>query len=341
MTDRPKRVRQTDVARVAGVSQATVSLVLSNSMEASIGAKAREAVVVAARELGYAPDPIAQKLARGRSLLLGLHTFAPEFPTSLSDSYYPYLEGVEQEASAQGYDLVLFTGVHRDGRGESHIQRLRLAEGIVLVGRNPRMEDVRALLRDGQTVVYIGRHDEFGPEVPYVGADYAAATACLVDRLHALGHQSIIYLQEKDEAAASVDRELGFFRAPRREGQQRTALRLIPSEVTPGRIAEWMRSGYTAVLVEGTDTTDLLAATTLAIHASGLEFPRDISVAVTGGELQVFGRAFSGFSAPRREMGRQAARLLVAILSGDQPTDSDLRQLLACTQIDGETVRAM
>lgn len=342
MAERPRRVRQIDVARAAGVSQTTVSLVLNDAADASIGAGAREAVLAAARELGYAPDPLAQKLALGRSSLLGIHTFAPTFPTSLTDSYYPYLEGVEDEAAEQGFDLVLFTGAHKEGEDAWRVQRLRLADGLVLVGRHPRMAEVRAMLDDGQTLVYIGRHDEFGPEIPYVGADYTSATAELVERLRALGHRRLLYIQDTDEATASLDRERGFLLPEREPDELRTAVRIAPHDLTPGLVADWIGEGYTALLVEGTDTHDLLASTISAVHANGLDFPQDVSLAITGGyQLDYAGRSFTGFEVPRREMGRQAARLLISRILSEPVADEEVHRLLPCTPVDGATVRAV
>ena len=54
--------------------------------------------------------------------------------------------------------------------------RLRLADGCILVGRHPQMADVQDLLDSGYPLVYIGRHDELGDQLSYVGADYAKAT---------------------------------------------------------------------------------------------------------------------------------------------------------------------
>src|SRR5438132_2950976 len=68
-TPRRPRPRQADVARLAGVSQTTVSLVLNDS--ASVGqipAETRQRVLDAADRLRYAADPAARSLAGGRNL---------------------------------------------------------------------------------------------------------------------------------------------------------------------------------------------------------------------------------------------------------------------------------
>ncbi|MDQ1552094.1 MAG: hypothetical protein QOD50_1516 [Actinomycetota bacterium] len=340
-----QRVRQADVARAAGVSQAAVSLVLSGSPDLSIGASTRQAILDAARDLGYVPDPIARRLATGRNNLLGLHTFAPEFPVSLSNSYYPYLEGVEVEAAAQGYDLLLFTGAANTASRETAVHRLRLADGCVLVGRHPPIDDVRALLESGFPLVYIGRHDDLGEELSYIGADYSRATAALTDRLHDLGHRNFVYVQEVDTAVASTDREGGFEESMRRHSSDAvgTAPRLAAEQITPALVKGWIDDGCTAIVVEGgTETLDSPASLDTLTHVLGelgLEYPRDISLATTGSEFtQRSGSVvFAGFDVPRREMGRQAVQLLIDLLRGKELTVAERQRLLECAPVDGNT----
>jgi DNA-binding LacI/PurR family transcriptional regulator len=339
------RVRQSDVARTAGVSQATVSLVLSNSPDLSIGAETRQAVLDAARDLGYVPDPVARRLATGRNNLLGLHTFAPVFPVSLSNSYYPYLEGVEVEAAAQGYDLLLFTGVTNNESRETAVHRLRLADGCVLVGRHPPIDDVRALLESGFPLVYIGRHDDLGDQLAYVGADYLRATAALTDSLYDLGHRSFVYVQELDTAVASIDREKGFeesmLRHPDAVG---LAPRLRAEEITGDQVKGWIDDGCSAIIVEGgTESLESLESLLRALDDLGLDYPRDISLATTGRELtQRSGSVvFAGFDVPRQEMGRQAVRLLIDLLAGKELGLEERQHLLECVPVAGNTAGAV
>ena len=214
MPRRTRRVRQSDIAKLAGVSQTTVSLVLNGSPAgAALPQETRQRVLDTAERLGYVADPAARRLAAGRSFLIGLHTFTPTFPVDLRNSYYPFLVGVEEEAAAKGYDL-LFTGLSGSGAPagrESALSRLQLADGAILIGRHPPVGEIGRLLDDGFPLVYIGRRDEFADRLPYVGADYVRATANLVRYLYALGHRRILYVRELDEAVAAIDRERGFF----------------------------------------------------------------------------------------------------------------------------------
>ncbi|NEE60864.1 LacI family transcriptional regulator, partial [Streptomyces sp. SID8455] len=168
------------MARLAGVSQTTVSLVLGgNKQGIALHEDTRARVLAAARELGYVPDPAARRLAAARNNLLGVFSFTATFPTAVEHSYYPILVGVEQEAAAQGYDLVLFTGSSPGGAQAGDpgaLNRVRLADGCLFLGRHVPDDQLRKLVVDGYPAVHIGRRDEL-EGLAWVGADYVAASA--------------------------------------------------------------------------------------------------------------------------------------------------------------------
>ncbi|WP_419997978.1 LacI family DNA-binding transcriptional regulator [Streptomyces boninensis] len=207
------RPRQAEVARLAGVSQTTVSLVLGgNKQGIALHEDTRRRVLDAARELGYVPDPAARRLAAARNNLLGVFSFTATFPTAVEHSYYPILVGVEQEAAARGYDLVLFTGSSSGGAqadAPRALERVRLADGCLFIGRHIPEADLRRLVDHGYPAVHIGRRDEL-EGLAWVGADYVAASAEVVRHLAGLGHRKIVLVREDDDAPASSDREQGF-----------------------------------------------------------------------------------------------------------------------------------
>ncbi|GAA0896842.1 LacI family DNA-binding transcriptional regulator [Pseudonocardia zijingensis] len=342
---RTGRVRQSDIARLAGVSQTTVSLVLNGAPEsAAIPEATRERVLAAARELSYVADPAALSLAKGNNRLIGVHTFMATFPVGASNTYYPYLAGVEEETARQGYDLLLFTGSAAEPNdGPVELPRLRMADGALLVGRRFALMGVEALLDSGFPLVYVGRHDELGERLPYIGADYVGATAELVRRLHGLGHRRFVYVREHDDAIASADRERGYREGAAAAGlapDDATVVRTDGSDITAGTVARWLADGRTALIVEG--GTDALAAALAVQRAAadaGLAFPRDLSLALAGERVghECGAPVLTGFTVPRLEMGRQAVRLLVDLITGT-PVPSGARQrLLACSPLDGET----
>jgi len=105
-----KKVTSTDVARLSGVSQTTVSFVLSGKEGASISAETRARVLKAAAELGY-QSPRKQK--KKAPLTLGLMV-----PT-LSNMYYPaLLQKMESEARSRGVHVIVMD-VQRDPKTEA------------------------------------------------------------------------------------------------------------------------------------------------------------------------------------------------------------------------------
>ncbi|MBR8741964.1 LacI family DNA-binding transcriptional regulator [Nocardiopsis sp. MG754419] len=342
-----RRPRQSDIARAAGVSQATVSLVLRGTPEGMALAKStRQSVLNAAEELGYVPDPVATRLAAATNGMLGLYTFSTTFPTEVAHSYYPILVGVEEEATAQGQDLILFTGSARAASradDPAAVRRVRVADGCLFFGRHVPEGPIRRLTEDGFPFVYIGRRDE--PGVPYVGADYVSASAEVVGRLAAAGHHHLRYLREHDQAPASVDREEGVLRGARAAGLDTSAMVVrTDGHDLDAHLRSWREEGVTAVVVEQTDTGAALAALGAAVERAGLRCPDDLSLALLGAPTGTRGTApgggavYSGFDVPMREMGRDAVRLLLELISGapEPPT----RRLLPCEPVAGGTIAA-
>lgn len=326
------RPRQAEVARLAGVSQTTVSLVLGgNKQGIALSADTRARVLEVARELGYVPDPAARRLAAARNNLLGVFSFTATFPTAVEHSYYPFLVGVEQEAAEQGYDLVLFTG-SSSGAAEADepgaLERVRLADGCLFLGRHIPADELRRLVDDGYPVVHIGRRDELDG-LAWVGADYVEASAEVVRHLAGLGHRSVVLVRENDDAPASTDRERGFRAGLAAEGlADADAVRRTENpaeEIT----ADWVRArradGVTAFVAEETDTGAAWRALLAAVDAAGLGVPGDVSLALLGSPpSDLAGRPQpTGFDVPRAELGAASVRALTALLATGE-TESPL-----------------
>lgn len=332
---RRRRPTQVDIARHAGVSQATVSLVLSGGAASDqIAESTRASVLAAATELGYAVNVAARSLKRGRNHLLGLYTFEPVFPTDQRDFYFPFLLGVEEETARQGYDLLLFSSVTAGDRAiySGGVNRLKLADGCVLLGRNVRRAELAELVREDFPFVFIGRRELDGAELSYVGADYVTATRELTAELVRLGHRNILYLRAVEDAEPTRDREAGF----RQALGDRGLVRVLddPAGLTPAFVDHWVGEGVTAILVEPSEDTRLITA----LDGLGDRFPRDCSIALLGDPPSWSPdlRDWTRFSLPREEMARTAVRMLVDLLAGE---DGVPRQVtLPCRFVAGDSI---
>ncbi len=314
-----KRPTQREVALRAGVSQAVVSQVLNGKGGAiRLGTDTRDRVLNAMQELGYVPNAAARRLAGGLSHVIGVFTYERLFPTHASDFYHPFLEGIEEEAERLGYDLLLHTRPPRAGAPrplfEDGGSRLRLADGTLLLGElnAERRAELARLVGEGHPVVFIGRRELPGHDIPHVAADYAGATEEALRVLLNLGHTRVSYLGSGREGESVADRRAGYERGMR-------AARLTPTfpTLTPN-----VFGASTAFLVEN----DSLARRLLQLAASvGLGAPRDFSFAVLGDPLGGVGDVpWAAFEIPRVHMGRRALALLDQQLHGHAPASEVL-----------------
>lgn len=330
------RVTQAEVARLAGVSQATVSHVLSGSTEVRIGEETRRRVLDVVRRTGYTANPVAQRLAGGRNRIIGVFTYEPVFPRDRSDFYHPLLVGIEREAEARGLDLLLFTSAPvRTGRRrllDDGASRLGMADGCLLLGQHDDKRDLAELIDRGFPFVFVGRRESDAGLVPYAAADYAAATHAVVERLVGLGHERIGYLGDLGPNESHVDRRAGYRAAVRAAGLRPVLLdgTSIDGDTALDLVLD---NRLTAVAVGDFVLPHALLD---AARRRGLDVPGDLSIVQLGDPSAAHTAEISGFRIPREEMGTAALRILAGIIAGDLPPEQR-QQTLPCTLIDGET----
>lgn len=328
-----KRPTQADVARLAGTSTAVVSTVINGRRDSRIRCSeaTRERIWSAVRELGYAPNPVAQRLVGARNRLLGVFTYEHVFPADERNFYHGFLVGVEEEAQEQDYDLMLFTRVRNGRRAVYHngVNSLQIADGAVLFGGDADRAELAALVKAGFPFVYIGHREIEG--MWYVGADYLAATRDVAAEFLRAGHRRIVYVGTGSSREIALEREQGF-RAACRHGEQ---LVLNVSDDDIDRVVgEQLAAGATAFIAE---SGGWARAIKTAIEATGRRVPTDCSVAGLGGDADPGG--FTTFAIPRQEMGRQATRLLCERL--DDPSRTEPRRMVFdCTVVRGDTLAA-
>ncbi len=342
------RSRLADVARLAGVSTATVSAVVNNADGGNIrvSAETRQRVWDAVAQLGYVANPAARTLAGGKNRILGIFTYQPIFPFRHHDFFHPFLVGIEEEAEAQGYQLLFFTNV-TNGNGQRSIYHndtnlLYMADGSIILGLNENKEDLRRLQGEGYPFVYIGRRELPHESISYVAADYAAGVAELTGLLAQKGHRQIAFIGYEDQLETLQDRESGFRKACHdyNLGLNEFSIQHIAAEeITPQWVSRLIGHGYSAALVQYDNQAQALLN---GLTALGLCVPEDFSMAILGDPHNEWEKSpdWTMFTIPRREMGVEAVRMLVQRL--EHPEDSTSHTIvLPCQIVTGQTVAAV
>ncbi|HET7399384.1 MAG TPA: LacI family DNA-binding transcriptional regulator [Intrasporangium sp.] len=250
MPSRPARPRLAEVAARAGVSTASVSLVLRG--RPGPGAATREAVLGAARELGYRPDRTASLLARRRTQLLGVTM------NVRSTFHAELLEDLQAAAEERGYDVVVspLTRTHDERRAVETLLDSR-CEALLLLGPTMPDPELAALAADHH-VVAIGRRAA-GAAVDVVRAADDVGVTLAVEHLVSLGHRRITF----------VDGPRGPIATLRRQGYRSAVRRLVGADavrILPGGDTEDAGSeAVAAMLAEAAGDLPQTAAPTTAL----------------------------------------------------------------------------
>ncbi|NIL75214.1 HTH-type transcriptional regulator GalR [Rhodococcus sp. B10] len=264
------RPTMADVARIAGVSPALVSIVMRGVPGASD--ETRHRVKAIADRIGYVPDRRAQKLRQTQSRLLGV-TFDLQQPF-----HGDLVEHVYTAAERHGYDVML-SAVAPTRDEESAVQALvrERCDVALLLGSGLGTRELTEI--DARIPVVALLRSSGVDAIGSVRGDDVAGIGTAVDHLVQLGHRRIAHI---DGAAApgAEDRRQGFLAAIRRHGLDEHA-RVVAGGMTETEGAEGMRQ----LLASGEVPTAVVAfndnsATGVLDHLlrRGIDVPGDISV---------------------------------------------------------------
>ena len=191
-----------DVARAAGVSQATVSRVLSGSP--NVSPATRDRVLEALRATGYTPNLVARAMRTRRTGTVGVVV------ASITNPFYPeVIEAVAEELASRDCRMILWIS---EGSGdESAMAAIRqgLVDGIVFTTVTPESGPLHEALERKAPVVMLNRAVE-GVAADQVVSDNEAGGAAVADYLVAGGHTRIGFIGGPAHASTAVRREAGF-----------------------------------------------------------------------------------------------------------------------------------
>ncbi|MGV9769106.1 LacI family DNA-binding transcriptional regulator [Microbacterium sp. NPDC003461] len=316
-----------EVARLAGVSTATVSRALSGRGHVSEAARAR--VLTAARELGYVVSQAASSLASGRTRNVGI-----VLPFLGRWYFSSVLEGAQQRLMHAGYDVTLYNLAGHDGERamvfEQFLLRQRV-DAVIAVALELTDDELGTLQAIGKPHVGVGGPI---PGVPTLMIDDVAVARLATEHLIGLDHRRIGIIG--GDRASDLD-----FHVPdkRLRGWQQalTDAGITPEPRLVTQADFTVQGGYTAAKqLLGAPLRDrptaIFAASDemafgaiLAARDLGLDVPGDVSIAgVDDHDLAEFFGVTTVAQFPRTQ-GARAAEILLTQLEprGDELTPAD------------------
>jgi DNA-binding LacI/PurR family transcriptional regulator len=313
--DIPPRANATldEVARVAGVSRATVSRVVNGSPKVS--PEIRRSVERAIDRLGYVPNRAARSLVTRRSESIAVVITEPA-TRLFSDPFFPrVIRGVSTALAARDLQLILLMpdDLHEEERTVRYLTGGHV-DGVILVslhGNDPLPSELAARR---VPLVVVGR--PLGVEVDHVDADNRGGATLATRHLLEGGRRRIATITGPADMVAGIDRLAGY-----RDALSEAGVPVDPQLIAVG---DFTHEGGTAAMERLLATrpdldavfcaSDLMAVAALGVlQTGGRRVPEDVAVVgYDDAPIATTTRPpLTSIRQPVEEMGREMVHLLV------------------------------
>lgn len=319
MSPAARRPTSRDVAARAGVSRATVSMVLNDRVEGTVAEATRQKVLAAARELGYTRSAVALSLKQQRTRTIGVIT--DEIATS---PWAGRMVRAAAKVAAEHDHMVITVDLSlRDHSVEDALRMLseRQVDGLVLATMG-RMRLDLPTLPEWPPVALLNCEDADpgeGPGLPTYLPDDRGGARRAAQRLVETGHRRLAMLSGDDTSVAVTEREAGYREVLEEAG--------LPVRIVPAgwQMADGTRAAR-ALLEEPEPPTGLFCirdrVAAGALHAAalaGVEVPGALSVIGFDDEdffAESLTPPLTTIALPHTEMGAEAMAAVLELVAG-------------------------
>ncbi|SEA77631.1 transcriptional regulator, LacI family [Oribacterium sp. KHPX15] len=192
-----------EVAKLAGVSPATVSRVMNGT--ANVDDDKKNRVLEAIEKTGFQPNQLARALFKNSSRLVGL------IVPNIDNPFFSELaRKIEEEAFKRGYQIVLCSSGNNSDKELSNIRMLSRmkADGIILITNG---EHTGKMIKETDLpVVVVDRHMTDGGEIAYIESDHYTGGVLATEHLYECGCRKIVCLRGPQEYASGRLRFKGY-----------------------------------------------------------------------------------------------------------------------------------
>jgi len=305
-----------EIARICGVSTATVSKALNDKEDISEDTKKR--IKEVARERGYFPQYYAKAIRMNKSYNIGV-LFADESRSGLTHDYFAdILNSFKQTAEGRGYDITFINSSQESRGGRTYLEHCcyRGLDGVVVACVRFENPEVIALLESSLPLVTIDY--QFPGRVSVVSNNYVGMRE-LLEYIISAGHRRIAYIF--GEPSAVTKQRLDAFH----EVLEKYGLIIPTTYQVPSKYRNLAQSAvYTRQLLELAEPpTCILYPDDYAavggmnqIRSMGLKIPENVSVA--GFDDIFIARQLcprlTTVSQSTKEIGKKAAEKLIALI---------------------------
>lgn len=302
------------VAQLAGVSVATVSRMINNT--GNVTSKTRKKVERAIADLDYVPNMLARnfRTSKSKSILVLL--------TSISNMFYmEIVHGISECANSNGYDILLS---ETDGFLDKQIKGLEkvknhIADGAVIL-ESTIHDDVLLSMEEKYPVIQCCSFNE-EIDLPYIIVDNEKSGVLAAEELIAAGRRKFAFVGTNDRSMYNRKRRSGFLKTLRNNKISEENIFVMNSSLG----FEGGRCAVRELRDRNVDSfffvSDMQAIGAMReFFENGVNVPRDVSI-IGHDNLElcdVVIPPLTSISQPAREMGSEAAKVLIGHIQGGE-----------------------
>ncbi|PJI07955.1 MULTISPECIES: LacI family DNA-binding transcriptional regulator [Clostridium] len=334
-----KKVVISDVAKLAGVSKATISRYLNGKFE-YMSEKTRARIEKSIKELNYRPNNIARSLKSNKSRLVGV---------IIADLTNPFssimIKGIGDMCKAKGYNMLISNSDNDAKEEEDYIKSMmdQRVEGIIVNGTGYNEELLLNIKNSGIPVVMVDRTlaNESFDSVTSNNYDMTVETTnYLIDA----GFDSLCFFNERiDNVTPRREREMAFLEVCRKRLKDENYNVSIVDYSKTGNLeislCKFLNnySGKKAIFaVNGV----VLLNTLSAINKLNISIPKDLGICGydNWGWASLISPGITTISQPSYEMGYESAKVLIDRLENESTLGTIHKQLSSKLEIRGSTI---
>ncbi|AOM84337.1 LacI family DNA-binding transcriptional regulator [Salisediminibacterium beveridgei] len=198
-----------EIAKLAGVSQATVSKIINNYDD--VGMKTKERVLALMDEHGYRPSYAAQSLVKKVTKVIGV-IYAGKINANFNHPFFvEVVSTFKKTMGAEGYDLLFFSNEKFHKADENYLQRCQHynVDGCIIIGGEHVEPSVDDLVQSDIPCIGVDIQLD-GPHSGYIMTDNNQVSALAVEHFYLSGQREIAFIGGAESSLISNEREKGF-----------------------------------------------------------------------------------------------------------------------------------
>ncbi|MBZ9607975.1 LacI family transcriptional regulator [Clostridium estertheticum] len=317
-------VTMKDIAEMAGVSKATVSMVM-NKKDSSISDATRKRVLEIAKKMSYIPNSIARSLSTKKSGTIGII-----LPDITNPFFSEMARAIEDEAEGLEYNLIICNTDNDIDKEQKYIELLisKLIDGIIFMSGGKSNESITMLKNNNIPFVLVDRYIEGYKDDYGVFCLNKHGIKSGIKYLYEKRNRKIVFVKGRENLEVSKQRLEGYIEGMKNYGIYDEKYIFEGDFNVEGGVLATQKIISTFPNLDAIFySNDMMALGGMKILLrNGYKIPRDISVVGFDNIRisEIIEPELTTIAQPIYKMGKKACSILIGVINGELPIEKQV-----------------